>query len=325
MTPDDVPPRPSNWFNSPTFAPLFGNPQAQDHAYDYVKGLMTCPDRKSIEPIALLVGHGDVSGLQKFFNAPPGSTTTYRPRSRLSSTTSWPPRPPLAHRRRRHPGRVRLRRAGASTAPGCRQRNGRLGKKDNCQVGVFLVGVTPAGAALLDHRLYLPSPGATTRPRPGGGGRRRTSPRAWPSRPKRRSPPSWSAASRCSGRRHWTGWSPTRSTARRGTSTTRWRGWTSGTSWRCRSPPPSGRGTRPAVSRRTPGGAAAAGQRGRRRRGRGGGGAARRCVAGAAIAAGGVRAAGLRVRRGAGLGDARPEAGAAGLAADAPVAGASRR
>ena len=26
------------------------------------------------------------------------------------------------------------------------------------QVGVFLVGVTPAGAALLDHRLYLPRP-----------------------------------------------------------------------------------------------------------------------------------------------------------------------
>src|SRR5512135_3429283 len=37
-----------------------------------------------------------------------------------------------------------------------RQHNGRLGKEDNCQVGVFLVGVTPGGAALLDHQLYLP-------------------------------------------------------------------------------------------------------------------------------------------------------------------------
>jgi SRSO17 transposase len=37
-----------------------------------------------------------------------------------------------------------------------RQHNGRLGKEDNCQVGVFLVGVTPAGSALLDHRLFLP-------------------------------------------------------------------------------------------------------------------------------------------------------------------------
>src|SRR4051795_12865424 len=53
------------------FAPLFGKGQAQDHAYDYLKGLVTCPDRKSIEPIALLVGHGDVSGLQKFINSAP--------------------------------------------------------------------------------------------------------------------------------------------------------------------------------------------------------------------------------------------------------------
>jgi SRSO17 transposase len=37
-----------------------------------------------------------------------------------------------------------------------RQFNGRLGKQDNCQVGVFLVGVTPGGTALLDHQLYLP-------------------------------------------------------------------------------------------------------------------------------------------------------------------------
>jgi SRSO17 transposase len=37
-----------------------------------------------------------------------------------------------------------------------RQWCGRLGKKENCQVGVFLLGVTPAGNALLDHQLYLP-------------------------------------------------------------------------------------------------------------------------------------------------------------------------
>jgi SRSO17 transposase len=37
-----------------------------------------------------------------------------------------------------------------------RQWCGRLGKEENCQVGVFLLGVTPAGPALLDHQLYLP-------------------------------------------------------------------------------------------------------------------------------------------------------------------------
>jgi hypothetical protein len=37
-------------------APLFGREEAQDHAYTYIKGLMVCPERKSIEPIALNVG-----------------------------------------------------------------------------------------------------------------------------------------------------------------------------------------------------------------------------------------------------------------------------
>ena len=52
---------------------------------------------------------------------------------------------------------------GDHSAGVARQYNGRLGKEDNCQVGVFLVGVTPGGAALLDHQLYLPeSRGART-------------------------------------------------------------------------------------------------------------------------------------------------------------------
>src|SRR5512144_2521577 len=53
------------------FAPLFGKEQAQDHAYTYVKGLMVCPERKSLEPIALNVGDGQVSALQKFLNSAP--------------------------------------------------------------------------------------------------------------------------------------------------------------------------------------------------------------------------------------------------------------
>jgi SRSO17 transposase len=72
MTPDDVRAAADRLIDfHERFAPLFGKDQAQDHAYDYVKGLMVCPDRKSIEPIALLVGHGDVSGLQKVINSAP--------------------------------------------------------------------------------------------------------------------------------------------------------------------------------------------------------------------------------------------------------------
>src|SRR3954462_6323104 len=72
MTPDDVRAAAEQLVQfHERFAPLFGKEQAQDHAYDYLKGLMVCPERKSIEPIALLAGHGDVSGLQKFVGAAP--------------------------------------------------------------------------------------------------------------------------------------------------------------------------------------------------------------------------------------------------------------
>ena len=33
---------------------------------------------------------------------------------------------------------------------------GRIGKTETCQIGVFLVGVVPAGTTLLDHQLFLP-------------------------------------------------------------------------------------------------------------------------------------------------------------------------
>ena len=37
-----------------------------------------------------------------------------------------------------------------------RQWCGRLGKQDNCQLGVFLAYAAPGGYAPLDRRLYLP-------------------------------------------------------------------------------------------------------------------------------------------------------------------------
>jgi SRSO17 transposase len=54
---------------------------------------------------------------------------------------------------------------GSESCGVSRQWCGRLGKQENCQVGVFLVGVTPAGTALLDHGLYLPKEWAADRAR----------------------------------------------------------------------------------------------------------------------------------------------------------------
>ena len=72
MTPDDVRAAAEQLVEfHDRFAPLFGKEQAQDHAYTYLKGLMCCPERKSIEPIALCTGTGQVSGLQKFIAVAP--------------------------------------------------------------------------------------------------------------------------------------------------------------------------------------------------------------------------------------------------------------
>src|SRR5215472_16484767 len=157
MTPDDVRAAAERLVDfHERFAPLFGKDQAQDHAYDYLKGLMVCPERKSIEPIALLVGHGDVSGLQKFVGAAPWESDDVMAEAQAlfsEELAPWAAGSPV--------GTVGVidesafTKKGSRSAGVARQHNGRLGKEDNCQVGVFLVGVTPAGAALLDHQLYL--------------------------------------------------------------------------------------------------------------------------------------------------------------------------
>ena len=158
MTPDDVRAAAERLVDfHERFAPLFGKEPAQDHAYDYLKGLMVCPERKSIEPIALLVGHGDVSGLQKFVGAAPWADDDVMAEAQalfaeeLVPSTAGSPVGVVGVI-----DESAFTKKGSHSAGVARQHNGRLGKEDNCQVGVFLIGVTPAGQALLDHRLFLP-------------------------------------------------------------------------------------------------------------------------------------------------------------------------
>jgi SRSO17 transposase len=139
------------------FAPLFGKEEAQDHGYSYVKGLMVCPERKSIEPIALNVGDGKVSAMQKFINLAPWDHGDVQ--AEVQAVVAAELVPTAAASAVGVVGVVDesgFSKTGNQSAGVARQHNGRLGKEDNCQVGVFLVGVTPGGAALLDHRLDLP-------------------------------------------------------------------------------------------------------------------------------------------------------------------------
>jgi SRSO17 transposase len=157
MTPDDVRAAAERLVQfHERFAPLFGKEQAQDHAYTYLKGLLACPERKSIEPIALNVGPGRVSGLQKFINIAPWQSDDVA--AELQGLFADELVPSAADTPIGVVGVVdesAFAKKGTESVGVARQHNGRLGKEDNCQVGVFLVGVTPDGIALLDHQLYL--------------------------------------------------------------------------------------------------------------------------------------------------------------------------
>jgi SRSO17 transposase len=147
------------------FGPLFGRKEAQAQSLVYLNGLLLSHERKSAEPMALIFGEPDddgigqnqVLGLQRFLSQSPWDYQDVQHEIQavfaeelVPSSATW------------SIGTVGVFDGSGFPKKGCesvgvqRQYCGRLGKKENCQVGVFLVGVTPAGCALLDHQLYLP-------------------------------------------------------------------------------------------------------------------------------------------------------------------------
>lgn len=149
------------------FAPLFGRREPQRHALGYVRGLLLGTDRKSVEPMALVFGgespdqpeiHQHVAlAWQRFLTVSPWEAQEVQRELQAVFNEEFVPtasQSPV--------GTVGVidgsgfAKRGTESVGVQRQWCGRLGKEENCQVGVFLIGVTPAGTALLDHRLYLP-------------------------------------------------------------------------------------------------------------------------------------------------------------------------
>ncbi len=147
------------------FAPLFGRQEAQTQSLIYLQGLLQAQGRKSAEPMALVFGqtkdgevsHLQVLALQRFLTYSPWQAQDVHREIQAvfaehlaPSTAQWPL------------GTVGVIdgsgfvKKGTESVGVQRQYCGRLGKQENCQVGVFLVGVTPDGCALLDEQLYLP-------------------------------------------------------------------------------------------------------------------------------------------------------------------------
>jgi SRSO17 transposase len=149
------------------FAPYFGRRECREHSLGYVRGLLLGQERKSVEPMALVFGgpsevepeikRSVALAWQRFLTVSPWEAQAVQREIQAVFNEEFVP-----SGRQWAIGTVGVIdgssfvKRGRESVGVQRQWCGRLGKVENCQVGVFLVGVTPAGNGLLDHRLYLP-------------------------------------------------------------------------------------------------------------------------------------------------------------------------
>lgn len=141
------------------FAASLVSPEQRVNARHYVQGLLSDLPSKDAESIAYLHDR-ERQGLQKFIGQ-----------------ADWDHRPLLAELTRQVGQRLgqddavlvfdpsAFPKKGSESVGVQRQWCGRLGKVDNCQVGVFLAYVSGLGHALVDFRLYLPAEWAKDRER----------------------------------------------------------------------------------------------------------------------------------------------------------------
>jgi SRSO17 transposase len=141
------------------YLPRFHREEQRGHALTVLRGKLTGLQRKTTEPIATQAG-------QK-----------RRPLQLFVGAGGWDDAAVLAELRSHvgeelgHPDGVfvldgsGLPKKGQDSCGVARQGCGRLGKVDNCQVGVFVAYASPRGCALLDARLYLPQDWAADRKR----------------------------------------------------------------------------------------------------------------------------------------------------------------
>lgn len=133
------------------FAALMATPEQATHLHEYVAGLISDVDRKNAESIAYLHDQ-DRQPLQKFIGQIP-----------------WDHQPHLTELARQvgmeigEPDGVIVfdpsgfAKKGTESVGVQRQWCGRLGKIENCQVGIYLAYVSRIEHALVDVRLYLPA------------------------------------------------------------------------------------------------------------------------------------------------------------------------
>jgi SRSO17 transposase len=132
------------------YLPLFYRREQRGHAAAFVRGLLSGLERKSVEPIAAQAGvpRKDLQyfvGCGGWDDDKVMAEVRRHVREELADEDGVIVLDPSAFPKR-----------GEHSCGVARQWCGRLGKKENCQVGVFLAYTSAEGHAPLDRRLYLP-------------------------------------------------------------------------------------------------------------------------------------------------------------------------
>lgn len=139
------------------YLPHFGRSEVRETAEQFVGGLLSGLPRKSAEPIAEIFDRNRKS-FQRFLGAGPWKDQPVREKMKQDIARTLG-----------HPDGVinvdptTFPKQGHDSVGVARQWCGRLGKRENCQVGVFLGYVTPKGSTLIETRLYLPEVWAKSR------------------------------------------------------------------------------------------------------------------------------------------------------------------
>ena len=141
------------------FAASLGRREMKEHAHQYLGGLLSDLERKNIESIAYRYDQ-DRRGLQRFIGAAPWDFMPLEKElvcqvgNSLGQSDGVIVFDPSGHKK-----------CGNDSVGVQRQWLGRLGKVENCQVGVYMGYVARCDHALIASRLYLPKEWAKDRKR----------------------------------------------------------------------------------------------------------------------------------------------------------------
>jgi SRSO17 transposase len=133
-------------------APHFRRREARERARRYLEGLLEHIERKNSWQLAEALGEGGPQGMQRLLNAADWNTEVVRDelRAYVFDHLADEPSGVLVI------DETGFLKKGRKSAGVARQYSGTAGRRENQQIGVFLLYASARGAAFIDRALYLP-------------------------------------------------------------------------------------------------------------------------------------------------------------------------